>query len=218
MKTRPTRVAIFVRVSKITQDFKRQVHDLKTLADQKEWHVVGVIEEKISGAAKNKDRIAIQKLLQLAESGKIHKVLVTEISRLGRKTSEVLQVLERLSEIGVSVYVQNYNLETINKEGNRNPVAQLIFTLLAEFARLERETLRERIKSGLEGALRNGKTLGRKKGSVVSNDKFLEKYKHVVRQINQGKSVRDVAAICEVGSATVQKVKKAMASVSEKSL
>ncbi|QCR23094.1 recombinase family protein [Pontibacter sp. SGAir0037] len=205
-----TQVALFVRVSKNSQDYNRQICDLSVLAKQKEWEVVATIAEKISGATKNADREGIQKLLELAHKQGIDKVLVTEVSRLGRKTSEVLQVLEKLTELGVSVYVLNYNMETINKGGKQNPIAQMIFTLLAEFARLERETLVERINSGLEQAKRRGIKLGRREGSKVSTEKFLEKYKAVVRQLNQGKSVRDIAAICEVGTATVQKVKKAL--------
>jgi DNA invertase Pin-like site-specific DNA recombinase len=203
-----TPVAIFVRVSKNSQDYTRQISDLKELASHKGWSVLSVITEKVSGSRKNAERKGIQELLELAEQRRISKVLVSEVSRLGRKTSEVLQVLERLTELGVSVYVNNYNLETITHSGRPNPIAQLLFTLLAEFARLEKETLVERIHSGLEQAKRNGKTLGRKKGSVKSDKEILEKYKPVVRQLNAGKSIRDVAAICQVGTATVQKVKK----------
>lgn len=209
-EVKPINVTVFVRVSKSSQDYSRQITDLKELASQKGWQVLSVIKEKISGATKNKDREAIQQLMELAEQGQIQKVLVTEVSRLGRKTSEVLQVLEHLSELGVSVLVQNYNLETLTHDGRRNPMTQLMFTLLAEFARVERETMIERIHSGLDAARRRGKKLGRKKGSTMSEEKLLEKYKPVVRQLRAGKSIRDVAAICEVGTATVQKVKKAL--------
>ena len=125
-------VVIFVRVSKKEQDYQRQV--------------VAEIAEKISGAKRNQDREGIQQLLELSRQGAIQKVLVSEVSRLGRSTVEVLQIVEELTQLGISIYVQNFGIETL-KNGKRNPVAQFMFTLLAEFARLERETLRERILS-----------------------------------------------------------------------
>lgn len=205
-----TPVAIFVRVSKGSQDYTRQVADLTAFCDQQQYRIVDIIQEKISGARKNKDREGIQKLNNLAGSRKIRKVLVTEVSRLGRNTKEVLNVLEDLSDVGVSVYVQNFNLETLNEDGSRNPMAQLIFTILAEFARLERETLRERICSGLQEAKRKGIILGRRKGSTQSKEKLLEKYAPAVRQLRAGKSVRDVASICNIGVSTVQRIKKTL--------
>jgi DNA invertase Pin-like site-specific DNA recombinase len=81
---------------------------------------------------------------------------------------------------------------------------------LAEFARLERETLITRIKSGLEKAKKNGVTLGRKKGSVISNDMLLKKYRGVVKDLEHNISLRKIARIHSVSLCTILKVKKAM--------
>lgn len=203
-----TNVAIFVRVSKQSQDFERQIHDLRQYAERQGWTVAQVISEKISGTKKNADRQGMVELMQLARSGGIKKVLVTEVSRLGRRTSEVLTVIEELSELGVSVYAQNYNLETLTPQGKRNPVAGLLFTFLAEFARLERETLVERIHSGLEQARRRGKKLGRPKGSVADGEAVLKKYPGAVGLLKKGFSVRKVAKIYDISPTTVTKLKK----------
>ena len=66
-------------------------------------------------------------------------------------------------------YVQNFGIETL-KHGKRNPVAQFMFTLLAEFARLERETLRERILSGMDEARRQGIPIGRPAGTTEEKE------------------------------------------------
>ena len=147
---------IFVRVSRRDQDYQRQLEDLRIVAQSQAVQVVAEISEKISGVRTNLERDGIQKLLLLSRRGAIQKVLVCEVSRLGRSTVEVLQVVDELTQLGVSIYVQNFGIETL-KNGKRNPVAQFMFTLLAEFARLERETLRERILSGMEEARRQGK-------------------------------------------------------------
>lgn len=201
-------VVIFVRVSKQSQDFERQIHDLRLYAERQGWTVLQIISEKISGTKKNVERHGINDLLLLARSGIIKKVLVTEISRLGRRTSEVLTVIEELSEFGVSVYAQNYNLETLTPQGKRNPIAALLFTFLAEFARLERETLVERIHSGLEQARRKGKILGRPKGTSEETEVVLKKYSGAVGLLKKGYSVRKVAKIHGISPTTVAKVKK----------
>ncbi|MFD3001447.1 recombinase family protein [Pontibacter toksunensis] len=214
-KTTHTPVAIFVRVSKGSQDYTRQVEDLTIYSKEKGYAIVEVIAEKISGAKKNAQRQAIKQLLVLAEGGTIQKVLVTEISRLGRNTLEGLKVLDRLRQLGVSVFLLNRNIESITPEGKSDPIAKLFFTIMLEFAEWERETIIERIHSGLEEARRKGKTLGRKKGTTKTNAQLLEEHSLVVRHLKAGHSIRHVAAICGVGTATVQRVKKAVQQLKE---
>ncbi|RYF39912.1 MAG: recombinase family protein, partial [Cytophagaceae bacterium] len=81
---------IFVRVSKKEQDYQRQVEDLRAVAQSQAVQVVAEIAEKISGAKRNQEREGIQQLLELGRRGAIQKVLVSEVSRLGRSTVEVL--------------------------------------------------------------------------------------------------------------------------------
>ena len=196
---------IFVRVSKREQDYQRQLEDLRALAKTQNLEIVAEIAEKISGVKDNQERDGVQELLRLAQKGIIQKVLVQEVSRLGRSTVEVLKVLEELTSLHVSVHVQNFGFETL-KNGKRNPIAQFMFTLLAEFARMERETLRERILSGMEEARRQGKHLGRPDGSLENRETFLKKYPSVVRNLRQGISVRKTAKICDTSINTVRKV------------
>ena len=202
---------IFVRVSKKEQDYQRQVEDLRAVAQSQTMQVVAEISEKISGARRNQDREGIQQLLALSRQGAIQKVLVSEVSRLGRSTVEVLQIVEELTQLGISIYIQNFSLETL-KNGKRNPVAQFMFTLLAEFARLERETLRERILSGMDEARRQGIKIGRPAGTTEEKAVFLKKYAAVARQLRAGLSVRKTAKLCEVAINTVRKVKTMLSS------
>ena len=197
--------AIFVRVSKREQDYQRQLEDLRVVAQTQNVEIVKEIAEKISGAKTNQERDGLQDLLTLARNHTIDKVLVQEVSRLGRTTVEVLKVLEEMTALGVSVYVQNFGIETL-KNGKRNAIAQFMFTLLAEFARMEKETLRERILSGMEEARRQGKHLGRPDGSLENRETFLKKYPSVVRNLRQGISVRKTAKICDTSINTVRKV------------
>ena len=138
--------------------------------------------------------------------------MVSEVSRIGRNTREVLEIIEELSKRKISIYIQNHNLETLTPRGKVNSMAKFMLTLLAEFARMERETLIERTISGQRRAWEvEGKQKGRPVGTIEDTKKVLYKYPEVVRHLRAGKSLRDVAARCEVAINTVRKVKRAMA-------
>lgn len=200
-------VALFVRVSTKQQDYNRQVNDLISYANRQNHTIVATIHEQISGSTSYKDRPAIQELLALAKSGRIDKILVTEVSRLGRKTSDILRIIEYLTEEKISVFILNYNLETLLPDKKINPVASIIFTLLAEFSRLERETLRDRIVSGLDTARKKGVKLGRPKGSIKSIQTIQSKYSRVIADLNSGLSLRTISKLRGISVNTVQKVK-----------
>ena len=210
--TSKIRAVIFVRVSTQQQDTSRQVDDLKQLCAKQGWEVATVITEKVSGSAKNSQRPGLKQLMDLADTKQVEKVVVSEVSRLGRNTREVLEIIEELSKRKISLYIQNHNLETLTPTGKVNSMAKFMLTLLAEFARMERETLIERTISGQRRAWEvEGKQKGRPVGTIEDIKKVLYKYPEVVRHLKAGKSLRDVAARCEVAINTVRKVKRAMA-------
>lgn len=99
---------IFVRVSKKEQDYQRQIEDLRAVAQAQSLRGVAEIAEKVSGAKYNQERDGLQELLTMARKREIGKVLVQEVSRLGRSTIEVLNVLEELTKLQISVCVQNF--------------------------------------------------------------------------------------------------------------
>lgn len=200
------RVAIYARVSTLNrQDCIRQVSDLGQYATRNDYQVVAVITEHVSGIIKDRD--GVKQLYDLVNSGSIDKVLVSEVSRLGRSPSAVLQILEDFTSKGVSLYCQNYGLETLTPDRKLNPAASLIYLLYSETARLEREQLRSRVISGLENARRKGKILGRPHGSTESDDEILEKYPVAVRRLREGHSLRNTCKLAEVSINTARKLK-----------
>ena len=84
-------VVLFGRVSSTNerQSFERQINDLTQLAATQNYHVAGVFAEKISGATKNVGRKELTNMIEFVNSNQIDKVLVTELSRLGRDTLQV---------------------------------------------------------------------------------------------------------------------------------
>jgi DNA invertase Pin-like site-specific DNA recombinase len=94
--------------------------------------------------------------------------------------------------------------------GKINPTFNLIISVMANVAQMERESLLERQKEGIAVAKAKGIYTGRVKGSVESDDEVLSKYRDVVKFLKMGKSLRDVESRCQVSLGTVQKVKQIM--------
>ena len=202
------KTVIFARVSTSSQEYERQVNELMVLANGNAWSVEAIFAEKVSGAKSNSERAELIRMVNYIESNHIDKVLVSELSRLGRDTLQVLEVIEMLNGKGISLYIQNYNIETLTKEGKVNAMSQFLITILAEVARMERKTIRERVESGYKNFRANGGKVGRKVGSVKSKERKQEEYAKVIRSLRAGKSIRDTAMICSVSISTVHRIKK----------
>jgi DNA invertase Pin-like site-specific DNA recombinase len=202
-----TPVAILVRVSTHKQETDRQISELKALAESKNYDVVEIAKETISGRADDDEREGLRLVENLARTGKIKKVLVHEISRIARKNSVAHKFVETLEDCGVSLYWHAQGIETLLPNGKRNPAAGIMLALLSEMARNEIEVLRERINSGLAEARRKGVRLGRPPGTTLDRDIFLRRHNDIVRLLRSGQSVRHAAKLCGKGVSTVQRVK-----------
>lgn len=204
------KVVIFARVSSTngTQDYERQINDLQALATANYWIVEAVFAEKVSGAKKNAERTELMNMINYINSHNIQKVLVTELSRLGRDTLQVLQAIEILNQNRVSVLIQNYNIETLTSEGEINPMSQFLITILAEVARMERKTIRERVASGYQNFRNNGGKVGRKEGYTKSNEALKEEYAEELRLLKRGYSLRNTSKLTGTSINTLRKVSK----------
>lgn len=200
-------VVLFCRVSTQIQDYERQVSDLTLLAERHNWSIAETFTEKVSGAKKNEERKELTVLLAYVRAHNINKVLVTELSRLGRDTLQVLTAIEKLNKAKVSLYIMNYNIETLTHDGKINPMSQFMITILAEVARMERKTIKERMESGYNNFRANNGKVGRKTGYRKSEEQFLEQYKDVIRLLKKGVSLRDISNATGISVNTVRKCK-----------
>lgn len=201
------KVAIFARVSTNVQDYERQVNELTTLAENRDWTVEATFAEKVSGAKKNTERTELRNMVAYAEAHHIDKVLVTELSRLGRDTLQVLEVIELLNSKGISLFIQNYGIETLTPEVKVNPMSQFLITILAEVARMERKTIKERMDSGYSNYRANGGKVGRKQGYKKSEDVMREQYAEELRLLRKGYSLRDICKLTGTSVNTIRKCK-----------
>lgn len=203
------RVCIYARVSSTngTQDYQRQINDLTAFASQNSYEVVKVFAEMVSGAKKNAERPVLSELIEFVHHNTIDKVLVTELSRLGRDTLQTLQTIELLNENKISLHIQNYNIETLSSKGDINPMSQFLITILAEVARMERKTIRERVESGYKNHLLNGGRVGRKVGYRKDDGAMKEQYIEDVKLLKKGYSLRNIQKITGTSVNTLRKVK-----------
>ena len=189
------KTVIFARVSTNVQDYDRQVNELTVLAKSNGWSVEAVFAEKISGAKANTERTELLNMISYVESNHIDKVLVTELSRLGRDTLQVLEVIEMLNKKEISLYIQNYAIETLTKEGKVNAMSQFLITILAEVARMERKTIRERVESGYNNYRANGGKVGRKTGYKKAEEAMKTQYIEEIKLLRKGYSLRNISKL-----------------------
>ena len=206
------KVVLYCRVSTQVQDYERQVSDLTQFAKKHQWEIAETFTEKISGAKKNNERKELASLLSYARVHYINRVLVTELSRLGRDTLQVLAAIDMLNKAKVSLYIMNYNIETLTPDGKVNPMTQFMITLLAEVARMERRTIKERMASGYNNFRANGGKVGRKTGYRKSDEDFRTQYKDVFRLLGKGVSLRDISKATGVSVNTVKRCKSLLQS------
>lgn len=198
-------IVIFARVSTNVQDYERQVNELSAVARHNAWSVEATFCEKVSGAKKNAERKELSSMIEYVQSHNINKVAVTELSRLGRDTLQVLEVIEQFNKLGISLYIQNYGIETLTDNGKINPMSQFLITILAEVARMERKIIRERVESGYKNFRANGGKVGRKEGYKKSDDAMREQYAEEIRLLRKGISLRNISKITRTSVNTIRK-------------
>ena len=205
------KVCLLLRVSTNAQDYEYQHSTLSELCERKGWEIVKVFANKVSGVKKNEDRKEIVELLEFVKTHHVDRVVATEISRIGRDTLQALKTIEILNEHKVNLYLANYNIETLNPNGEVNPIARLILTICLEISSYERNLIRYRMKVGYEEYLRRRKEnpelrLGRQ-GYKKKEDEYREQYSKELSLMRKGISMRNVRQLTGTSLGTLQKLK-----------
>jgi putative DNA-invertase from lambdoid prophage Rac len=192
------KVALYCRVSTADQSCERQERDLLAFAARAGQEVVGVWKETASGA--KQDRLERQKVMALAQARSIEAIVVTELTRWGRSTIDLVHTLNDLQAWGVSLIAQT-GLQFDLRTAQGKLVASLMFRL-AEF---ERDLLRERIRSGIAAAKARGKRFGRHPGHRIKSDRLAPK---VLQRVEEGGSYREIGKELNISKNTVGDIVK----------
>lgn len=152
-----------------------------------------VFEDKVSG--KDTNRPALQAMLEYLREG--DELYVHSLDRLGRNTADLLELISRLKDMGVTVHFTQQSLDF--KPDTSNKMNDLMFTMLAAFSQFERELMLERQREGIARAKEEGKYKGRPLSKTVDREGIL-------KALQEGMSFRNVAKQFEVSLSTVQRV------------
>ena len=205
------KVVILARVSTDKQDYQRQIVELTDYCSKVGWEIVKVFANKVSGAKKTEERPEVLEMLSYVKEHDIKRVCCLEVSRLGRNTIEALKVIQMLNDNKVSLFIKNYNLETLTPDGTPNPVASLITTILLEVASMERRTILERVNSGrnqyIAKCRKEGIKMGRPSDYKKSEDAYKEQYQKELTLLRKGISLRNVHKLTNTSMNTLRKLK-----------
>lgn len=201
------KVVIYARVSTKTQEYDRQVVELREYAWKMEYEVVAEFTEKVSGAKRVEEREALTELLAYTDAHKVDKVLIYECSRLSRHAVDFLTIIEHLTAMKVSVYILQNGLETLLPNGTPNPIAQLVMGILAQFNSMERSLIRNRMESGYNHYRQQGGQVGRKVGYRKSEEQMRDDYAKEIQLLKKGLSLRNINAITSTSINTLRKLK-----------
>lgn len=156
------KVAIYARVSTADgkQSYERQIQDLTRIALQHGYvnEQIDVFAEMVSGY--QKERPEMIRLLNIVENEpQTYKIIYcTEISRVGRNPKNTREIIDKLTELNVPLWIDSIKLATIESNGKRNIIVSIILQVLMEFADLESEQMKTRMASGKMKRAKEGKT------------------------------------------------------------
>ena len=174
------RAVLYLRVSKQEQTIENQRIELERVAKAKGWKVIATFkDEGVSGAFGREVRAQYDLMLKQGVQAKFDVVLAWDVSRLSRSLVDLVTTLDELHACGIDLYLHQQAIDTTT------PAGKAMFQMCGVFAEFERGILSERVKSGLNRAREEGKSLGRPV-KVVNVKKIIEAK-------NSGKTIRQIA-------------------------
>lgn len=197
------KIALYARVStRDKQDYENQLIALREFAAKNGWQIVHEYTDKVSGSKGRDQRPQFDAMFAAASRREFDLVLFWALDRFSREgTTATLNYLKALSNYGVKY--RSYMEQYIDSAG---PFAEAVIGIISAIANMERTRIQERIHAGLTRARRNGSTLGRP--SKSDDYKLVGK---VASLKESGKSLRQIAAQCEIAVNTVRKMLEAQA-------
>ena len=183
------KIVAYLRASTDKQDLSHQKLELLEFARKQSLSIDEFIEITISSRKTSKQR-RIDELLGMLNDGDI--LLITELSRLGRSTTEVITIVNSLAKRNIRVIVLKQNLDISQQDIN----SKVTLTLFSLFSELERDLISLRTKEALASKKRQGQILGKPKGTIQKSkfDKHVEKIKEL---LDYGLSVRKISSVLE---------------------
>ena len=180
-------IIAYIRTSTLKQETNNQKLEILEYAQQHNLKIDQILSVQVSSKKTPLQR-RIEELMEKLEA--TDTIIVTEISRLGRSTAEIIQLINALLEKGIRVIAIKQNIDLKQHDMN----SKIVITLFSLLAELERDLISIRTKEALAVKKRQGVPLGKPKGTIQKSkfDKNQEKIKEL---LSVGVSMRKIAKI-----------------------
>ena len=202
-----TKVCIYCRVSTSKQDYDHQLRALRGYARKNGYEVVKEFTETISGHKKINDRFALVELMDYVKENKVDKILIFECSRLSRRASDFLYIVEQMNDLGVSIHILQNGLDTLLPDGSINPIASLVCGIIAQFNQMERTLIRSRMAAGYDNFRAKGGKVGRKISYRKADYDYISQYGEELELLRKGMTLKQVRTLTHTSINTLRKLK-----------
>jgi len=169
-----------------------------------------VFTDTCSGSIPLWERPKGTQIKTLLDSNKLTHLEVHSIDRLGRDTISVLNVWKELTELGIRLVCRNPNFQNLNEDGKTDMFSELMISILSTMSDFERKMIKERQMEGIRIRKEKGLYTGRKVGTVIPPEKFLQRKKSqmIIRDLENGYSTKEIIYRCRCSYGTISKVRK----------
>ena len=189
------RVVIYGRVSTQDQTCENQVQLLKQIIEHNGWELIDTyLDQGISGTKGRTKRPEFDRLCKDMVRRKFDKVMVWDISRLGRSLQHLVEFLNEAMAVNCDMYIHQSGLDT------STPSGRMLFQMVGVFSEFEREMISERVKLGLQRVKSNGKKLGRPK-RINANIQT-----EVMKLSAEGKSLTAIAKTLSISKTSAYRI------------
>jgi len=196
MKCEITNVCLYLRVSSQGQTTDNQEIELLELCKRRNFNIVEVYRETVSGTKKNEDRIELSRMLGDMKHRRWTKIVIFDLTRLGRSVSEVVKTLSLLDDYNISLFSMRQNLDT-----DDGGMSKLFFYFVSIFSEMESDLRKSRQKVGIDRVKSLGKKYG---GHDFVSDEIKQK---VIKLKGQGFSYRKIKdEIGKIGLGSISRI------------
>jgi len=168
---------------------------------------VKIFEDIISASkVKSSDRVGLKEMKKFLDiNTDVKNILILEISRLGRRTNEVLNIVQYYVDKGVNIHIEKPEISTLKSDGSKSQEASIFISLFGAMAQNEAEQMGQRIKSGIMSKAKKnlvfgGKIIGYKKGengTPIIDKEQAPIIKRIFELASEGLGMRNVSALIE---------------------
>jgi DNA invertase Pin-like site-specific DNA recombinase len=201
------------RVSSLEQSYQRQIDEIKDYCEKQGWNLKRIFTNKISGGTKIEQRSEIMEMMDYIKNNHVDKVIALSVDRIGRSVAEASKIIAFLNEHKVSLFIKNYNMETLNPDGTINIMGNFLMNLLFSVAEWEKMNIRERLSSGYQAHLRRHREdkenypLGKPKNCVKTAEQYRQQYPKEISLLRKCISLRNIQAITGTSVNTLRRLK-----------